>query len=73
MRVLTRHKHNSAIGKDSHLLDSNINPLKDWPGPEKEFAIDEIADLKLCTNALVKLEVELDNFILDDGIDEVNN
>ena len=44
MRVLTRHKHNSAIGKDSHLLDSNINPLKDLPDPEKEFAI---ADLKL--------------------------
>ena len=32
-----------------------------------------IAVLKLCTDALVKLEVELDNFISDDGIDEVNN
>ena len=46
MRVLTRHKHNSAIGKDSHLLDSNINPLKDLPDPEKEFTIDETVDLK---------------------------
>ena len=40
---------------------------------DKVVNVATIAVLKLCTDALVKLEVELDNFISDDGIDEVNN
>ena len=47
LKSLTSQNHNSAIGKECLQLISNINPLKDWPDPEKEIALGEKAESNL--------------------------